>query len=1365
MCLLMPELHAQIYITLESGMKLLMKQVKTGLIFLGVFCLFMLLSSCGGGGGSNGGGGSGGVGSDSGSGNTPSVPGSGSAKEITSYKVNGIDANINQQAKSISLVVPYGTDLSNVSVIFTTTGSKVKVGSITHQTTTVAVTHDFTHPIDYLVTAIDGSTASYTAAVIIAPDTAKEIIAFSLNGINANVIDEASKTISVVLPYGTDLNNLFAKFTTTGIKVAVDGIAQINTGQTVSYFNNPTHEAFYMVTSAKGETQAYTVKVTLASISAATISAFSVNGVVGNIDEVAKTISVIIPYDTDRSNLLVRIVTEGQSVFVNNNQQTMESIVTHFATDEPVLYKVVAHDGTTTQTYTVKVMTGSNSDTRITKFLAGGVLGNIDETAKTILVVLPYETDRSSLLVRVTTEGKSLSVNGNNQGMETYVTHFNTGTAVPYTIVAADGKTTSTYLVSVVLAPPGAAVISEFSLGKSLGIIDPVNRTISVILPADTDTSSLIAEFTTEGGGHVFDNDGTPVITGQLVTHFKSTLSVTYKVVSQDGKVTQPYMINISLTPNTTTVIKDLFLNGYKGNIDQLNKTILVHIPTGTDITSLEILFATEGKARLLDKSGKQVISGGLVTHFTPQGLSVPYTVIAEDEKTTTDYTVTIVMDNNADARISEFLLDGYSGTIDQFKKTISVILPYNTNPQLLKLEYVTNGTFSINSKNIDSGVPVGDFAKTNTAFCDVISKDGKTAVKYTVNITIAKSNVAVISEFFLGGVLGKIDPAKKTIMVSLPYGTNPASLQILFKTEGEGNLFDKNNKRLATGDLVSDFDPTLSSSYKVVAGDGITTQTYVVTATIAADDTKEIKDYKINGISGIYNGNNISVTLPVHADSTKLVATFTPIGKAKVGTADQISGTTENDFSRGPVEYLVTAADGTSRSFYVTVNFSLWKWQGGSHIPNKPNTETAPGGRSHGSTIVDRDGNFLLFGGATNDGTLSDLWMWNKTKQVWQFLSKGSPTSVTNKTGSYPVNIGEEGTPGSRAGAVTWKDANGEIWMFGGYGRASLASGHLNDLWNLRNDAKGWTWFWMGGQEMLVDVPSEHGLKGVESPKNMPGGRRFAASWTDKHGDLWMFGGEFLNHSNNTTYYYNDLWRYNIARKSWTWMKGDKLPNKFGRVSANPDENDPGSRSNATRWVDTEGNLWLFGGYSYWTGGGDTHSEHYYNDLWKFNVSLNRWILVRGIVESDGKLGDNQAGNYGSTIGISTDKTVPGGRYGSASWIDEKGNLWLYGGQGGSSDGIVYTLNDLWRFSFSDSRWTWMGGDEMTKANYDESVTGVYDGEPWKMKPGSREMAHSWSDDKGNLWLFGGLGYGRVDTNKDVWYGHLNDFWVYNYK
>ena len=60
------------------------------------------------------------------------------------------------------------------------------------------------------------------------------------------------------------------------------------------------------------------------------------------------------------------------------------------------------------------------------------------------------------------------------------------------------------------------------------------------------------------------------------------------------------------------------------------------------------------------------------------------------------------------------------------------------------------------------------------------------------------------------------------------------------------------------------------------------------------------------------------------------------------------------------------------------------------------------------------------------------------------------------------------------------------------------------------------------------------------------------------------------------------------------------------------------------------------------------------------------------------------QSGVYG-TLGTPASANIPGGRYGSVSWIDASGNFWLFGGNGIDSTGTLGYLNDLWDISERD--------------------------------------------------------------------------------
>ncbi|OHE63215.1 MAG: hypothetical protein A2Y36_13300 [Treponema sp. GWA1_62_8] len=71
---------------------------------------------------------------------------------------------------------------------------------------------------------------------------------------------------------------------------------------------------------------------------------------------------------------------------------------------------------------------------------------------------------------------------------------------------------------------------------------------------------------------------------------------------------------------------------------------------------------------------------------------------------------------------------------------------------------------------------------------------------------------------------------------------------------------------------------------------------------------------------AGVISGTNVSISVPTGTALTTLVATFTtPCASVEVGSTIQTSGTTPNDFTN-PVTYTVTAWDGTTQDYVVTV-------------------------------------------------------------------------------------------------------------------------------------------------------------------------------------------------------------------------------------------------------------------------------------------------------------------------------------------------------------------------------------------------------------------------------------------------------------
>jgi N-acetylneuraminic acid mutarotase len=187
-----------------------------------------------------------------------------------------------------------------------------------------------------------------------------------------------------------------------------------------------------------------------------------------------------------------------------------------------------------------------------------------------------------------------------------------------------------------------------------------------------------------------------------------------------------------------------------------------------------------------------------------------------------------------------------------------------------------------------------------------------------------------------------------------------------------------------------------------------------------------------------------------------------------------------------------------------------------------------------------------------------------------------------------------------------------------------------------------------------------------------VPGARYSASTWTDSSGNLWIFGGYGYD-SNGSVGRLNDLWHYTPSSGQWTWIGGEDDFNATGvydSLGIAALGYVPGARYSASSWIDSTGNLWLFGGYGYDSTGGVGNL----NDLWRYSPSSGEWTWVSG---GDG---DNAGGVYG-TLGTGAPGDLPGARYSASSWTDSSGNLWLFGGVGYDSTGAAGDLNELWQY------------------------------------------------------------------------------------
>jgi len=297
-------------------------------------------------------------------------------------------------------------------------------------------------------------------------------------------------------------------------------------------------------------------------------------------------------------------------------------------------------------------------------------------------------------------------------------------------------------------------------------------------------------------------------------------------------------------------------------------------------------------------------------------------------------------------------------------------------------------------------------------------------------------------------------------------------------------------------------------------------------------------------------------------------------------------------------------------------VSRQMWAWIEGTNEPGQHPTygtkgvaspTTNPGGGTGSTSCTDNQGNLWLFGGGdygSDQQIGNSLWEFNVTTSEWAWVTGNTLLNSTGEYGTQGV-AATTNTPGSRLGATCWGDNIGNIWLFGGDGFdnnvAQTVPMELNDLWKF-NIATG-EWTWESGSSTRNALGS-YGTQGVEAASNVPSARSGVTGWADHNGNLWIFGGSAIDTANiDGTEPINDLWRYNPANGRWTWMSGSSTPDApsvYGTLGVPAAANTPGARGSNTPWVDSNGDLWLFGQGDEYDGVGVTYGGTL-NDVWRY--------------------------------------------------------------------------------------------------------------------------------------------------------------------
>ena len=630
-----------------------------------------------------------------------------SETDILSFSIEGSNATVNSGSQTITMNAPAGSfDIYNALASFTLSpGASAAIAGETQISGTTY--NDFTEVLTFTVTAEDGvTTQDWTININIAPTL-------------TDVSPSSAPIGTSLFIYGNNFNPTISNLDVTigGVAATVTSASEQELRVDVPHFDDPvTAKNLAIVVSNKSLPSTDLLYFDVISTETDILSFFipdSISTSIRSNDPMnSDTVDVVMPYGTDRTNLIPTIVLSAGATIspVSGSSQDFSSAVT---------YTITAEDGQTTQDWVVNVSLAPNTDASITDFSIAGqesstILANIPTDSDTVNVVMPYDTQTNLTPTITLPYGATISPNsGFSQDFTGEVT---------YTVTAEDGSTRD-WVIYVENALNSETDILSFSIEGSNATVNSGSHAITMNAPAGSfDINNALASFTLSPGASAAIA-GETQISGTTYNDFTDALTLT--VTAEDGVTTQDWSIDINIAPTLTAVSPpsapigtSLFINGNNFN---------------SSISNLEVTIG--GVAATVTSASNQQLRVD-VPHFddpaTAKGLAI---VVSNKSLQSTDLLYFDVISTETD--ILSFAIPGlvtstFEASDPDNSDTVNVVVPCD----VIIGEFTPTITISGGAEITPNSGVSRDFSSQMTY--TVTAEDGSTVRDWVINVTNA---------------------------------------------------------------------------------------------------------------------------------------------------------------------------------------------------------------------------------------------------------------------------------------------------------------------------------------------------------------------------------------------------------------------------------------------------------------------------------------------------------------------------------------------------------------------------------------------------------------------------------------------------
>jgi hypothetical protein len=432
--------------------------------------------------------------------------------------------------------------------------------------------------------------------------------------------------------------------------------------------------------------------------------------------------------------------------------------------------------------------------------------------------------------------------------------------------------------------------ILAFSIAQQTksAVIDTTNHLIIAEVTIGTDLSKIQPEFT-------LSEKATCIPTSGVSTDF-SLGPVIYTVTAEDQSI-QEWTVSVTTEKSSAAFILAFTVNSQIGSSEIIDTTINILVSRGTDLSKITPTIIVSPGATVSPESG-------LVTDFSMG--PVTFTVTSENGNTKW-WVVNVETEKSSEAKILTFSITNQTGNAVITDTTVIDTMQHGTD--LTKI--VPTITISPYATISPASAAVVDFSAGPVNYT-VTAEDG-TIKKYEITVVKLISSSKVILTFSVTNQKTNAVIKDSTVIDTMPHGTDLTKIAPKITVSPYATISP------ASG-AVLDFSAG-PVNYTVTAEDG-TFKKYKVTIVAINSSAKDILTFKVDTIVGAIDKtlSTVNLKLGVGYDLSKVTPLITVSQYATISPASGVV----KDFSAGPLDYTVTAEDGSKQVWKVTVTKTI---------------------------------------------------------------------------------------------------------------------------------------------------------------------------------------------------------------------------------------------------------------------------------------------------------------------------------------------------------------------------------------------------------------------------------------------------------